>query len=278
VELVDAGAVRLALEAEGPVDGQRVLLLHGGGQTRHAWGGTQAQLARSGYRAIAVDLRGHGDSDWAPDGDYSPTTVARDLLPVIAWAGGRPALVGASLGGLAALIVAGEIDPELATALVLVDVTPRVNPSGSRRVIGFMRATSEGFASLAEAADAVAGYIPHRPRPPENSGLERTLRQGLDGRYRWHWDPALIEFPDPGQPIPTDRLLAAAKRVSAPTLLVQGALSDVVTSDTASELQTLIPHAEHVIVGNAGHMVAGDQNDVFTGAVVDFLDRVHARP
>jgi pimeloyl-ACP methyl ester carboxylesterase len=195
---------------------------------------------------------------------------------VIAWAGGRPALVGASLGGLAALIVAGEIDPELATALVLVDVTPRVNPSGSRRIIGFMRATSEGFASLTEAADAVAGYIPNRPRPAENSGLERNLRQGLDGRYRWHWDPALIEFPDPSHPIPTDRLIAAARRVKAPTLLVQGALSDVVTADTANELQTLIPHAEHVSVGNAGHMVAGDQNDVFTAAVVEFLDRVHA--
>src|SRR5581483_11808748 len=131
MDRVNAGGVRLALHEAGPADGRPVLLLHGGGQTRFAWGGTQAELAERGYRAIAVDLRGHGDSDWAPDGDYSPGRIAGDLLELVEWTGGQPALVGASLGGLAALIAAGEHPEAPISALVLVDVTPRVNPPGA---------------------------------------------------------------------------------------------------------------------------------------------------
>lgn len=269
--------MKLAVEVAGPDAGPPVVLLHGGGQTRHAWGGTQSELAARGFRAIAVDLRGHGESDWAADGDYSPVTIAHDLLALIEWTGGLPALVGASLGGLTALIATGESPVPVASALVLVDVTPRVNLAGSRRILAFMRANPEGFRDLSEAADAVASYIPHRPRPSENSGLARNLRTGADGRLRWHWDPALIDFPDADRPIPTERLLQAARRVTVPTLLVQGALSDVVTTDTAAELRALIRHAEHVTVSNAGHMVAGDQNDLFTAAVVEFLERVVPR-
>lgn len=276
MEYVDAWPVRLAVDSAGPADGAPVLLLHGGGQTRFAWSGTQARLAGRGYRVIAVDLRGHGDSTWAADGDYSPVAIAHDLLAVLDRASGPAALVGASLGGLASLIVAGELAPERAAALVLVDVTPRVNPAGSKRILAFMRSRPDGFADLADAADAVASYIPHRIRPAENEGLARNLRQGDDGRWHWHWDPALIDFPDEARPIPTERLLAAARRVTAPTLLVQGALSDVVTSKTAGELRSVIPHAEHVTVGRAGHMVAGDQNDLFTSAVIEFLDRLPA--
>ena len=271
---VSTGALKLAVDVAGPDAGPPVVLLHGGGQTRHAWGATQSELAARGFRAIAVDLRGHGESDWAADGDYSPVTIAHDLLELIEWTGGLPALVGASLGGLTALIATGESPVPVASALVLVDVTPRVNLAGSRRIFAFMRANPEGFRDLSEAADAVASYIPHRPRPAENGGLARNLRTGADGRLRWHWDPALIDFPDADRPIPTERLLQAARRVTVPTLLVQGALSDVVTTDTAAELRALIRHAEHVTVSNAGHMVAGDQNDLFTAAVVEFLERV----
>src|SRR5207302_2346573 len=97
---VSTGALTLAVDVAGPDAGPPVLLLHGGGQTRHAWGGTQSALTARGFRAIAADLRGHGESDWAADGDYSPVTIAQDLLQLIKWTGGLPALVGASLGGL----------------------------------------------------------------------------------------------------------------------------------------------------------------------------------
>jgi pimeloyl-ACP methyl ester carboxylesterase len=254
------------------MSGGPVLLLHGGGQTRFAWGGTQRELAGRGYRAIAVDLRGHGESDWAPDRDYSPGRIAGDLLRLIEWTGGRPAVVGASLGGLAALLAAGESETAICSALVLVDVTPRVHLPGAQRVMAFMRSHPDGFEDLEQAADAVASYLPHRPRPPETSGLARNLRPAVDGRLRWHWDPALVDH-DPQDILDTDRLLAAAVRVTVPVLLVRGALSDVVTVDTAAEFRAAIPHAEFVTVSRAGHMVAGDQNDVFTSVVADFLDR-----
>lgn len=269
---VDVGAVRLAVHEEGPVGGRPVLLLHGGGQTRFAWGGTQRELARRGHRAIAVDLRGHGESDWAPDQDYSPHTMAGDLLPLIEWTRGRPALVGASLGGLAALLAVGESQAAICSALVLVDVTPRVHLPGAHRVMAFMRSHPEGFEDLDQAADAVAAYLPHRPRPLETAGLARNLRPGANGRLRWHWDPALVEH-EPEEVVDTERLLAAAARITVPALLVRGALSDVVTVDTAAEFRSVIPDAEFVTVSRAGHMVAGDQNDIFTAVVADFLDR-----
>jgi pimeloyl-ACP methyl ester carboxylesterase len=269
---VDVGAVRLAVHEEGSVGGRPVLLLHGGGQTRFAWGATQGELASRGYRVIAADLRGHGESDWAPDGDYSPATIARDLLRLIEWTGGRPALVGASLGGLAALLASGESDAEICSALVLVDVTPRVHMLGAQRVMAFMRSHPDGFEDLDQAADAVASYLPNRPRPPEASGLARNLRPGANGRLRWHWDPALVER-EPQDIVDTGRLLAAAARITVPALLVRGALSDVVTVDTAAEFRGVIPEAEFVTVPRAGHMVAGDENDVFTAVVADFLDR-----
>jgi pimeloyl-ACP methyl ester carboxylesterase len=269
---VDAGSVRLAVHEEGPAGGRPVLLLHGGGQTRFAWGGTQGELASRRYRAIAVDLRGHGESDWAPDRDYSPGTIAKDVLRLVEWTGGRPALVGASLGGLAALLAVGESETAICSALVLVDVTPRVHRPGAERVMAFMRSQPDGFEDLEQAADAVASYLPQRPRPPDTAGLARNLRPAPNGRLRWHWDPALVGF-DPREVVDTDRLLAAATRVTVPALLVRGALSDVVTVDTAAELRAAIPQAELVTVSNAGHMVAGDQNDVFTSVVADFLDR-----
>ena len=271
---VDAGEVTLAVHVEGPEAGRPVLLLHGGGQTRFAWSETQRELAGRGYRAIAADLRGHGDSDWAPDRDYSPGAIARDVLRLVEWTGGRPALVGASLGGVASLLAAGESSVPVCSALVLVDVTPRVGIEGARRVVSFMRSHLGGFGDLEEAADAVAANLPHRPRPQAAAGLAKNLRAGADGRLRWHWDPALVAVDIEDRMLPAERLLAAAARLTVPTLLVRGARSDVVTPDTAAEFRSALPAAEFATVPRAGHMVAGDQNDAFSAVVVEFLDRV----
>lgn len=265
----------LAADVAGPRWGPPVLLLHGGGQTRHAWGDTWTILAGYRYRAITVDLRGHGDSDWASDGDYSPSAIAKDVRELTRWTGGAPAIVGASLGGQAALLAVGE-GGAACSALVLVDVTPRVDPAGARRVLDFMRARPEGFASLDEAADAVAAYLPHRRRPVDHAGLSRNLRRAGD-RFRWHWDPVLVHQPEQRM-MPTERLLAAARHVTVPTLLVRGVLSDVVTEDTADEFLRTVSGAEFMRIDDAGHMVAGDRNDVFTEAVAGFLHRMLARP
>ncbi len=264
---------RLVADAWGDSAAAPVVLLHGGGQTRHAWGATGSALAASGWYAVSIDLRGHGDSDWVADGDYSIDSYVADLRAIVDTLGRAPAVVGASLGGLTTLLAAGEAGCELA-AVVLVDCAPRLEPDGVERIIAFMRGGLDGFASLEDAADAIAAYMPHRERPSDLSGLSKNLRLHDDGRYRWHWDPRFVD----GTRRPTasqqpQRLLLAAERLRVPTLLVRGRMSDVVSEEGAAEFLAHAPHAEYVDVTGAGHMVAGDRNDAFSSAVIDFLSR-----
>jgi non-heme chloroperoxidase len=267
-----SGGVTLAGDSWGDPDGPLVLLQHGGGQTRHAWKGAGQTLGAAGYHAIAFDARGHGDSDWAPDGVYGQDAQVADLECLIEALGGkRPVLVGASMGGGTSLVAVGE-DHVDATALVLVDIAPKVDPAGVDRIRAFMDQRPEGFGSLEEVADAIAGYQPHRTRPDNLDGLAKNVRLGEDGRYHWHWDPAFhlgkrdINHRE-------GRLEECARKLSLPTLLVRGGLSDLLTEEGARSFLELCPHAEYVNVTGAGHMVAGDRNDVFAGAVVDFLTR-----
>lgn len=273
VVLAGSGGLALTADVWGDPSQPGVLLLHGGGQTRHAWGTTGAVLAQAGWYAVSLDLRGHGDSAWAEDGDYSIEAYADDLVAVVRSFARPPAVVGASLGGLTALLAAGESGCAM-LALVLVDCAPRLEPDGVQRIMAFMRGGLAGFASLEEAADAVAAYMPHRKRPKDLGGLRKNLRLHDDGRYRWHWDPRFVsgeQRPSPSrQP---DRLLTAARQLRVPTLLVRGRMSDVVSEAGAAEFVASVPHAEFIDVLDAGHMVAGDRNDVFSAAVVDFLQR-----
>jgi pimeloyl-ACP methyl ester carboxylesterase len=267
-----AGGLRIAGDGWGDPAGPLVLLQHGGGQTRHAWKGTGQALAAAGYRSVAFDARGHGDSDWDPDGDYSQDAMVDDLISVIDGLGGkRPILVGASMGGGTSLVAAGE-DRVDATALVLVDVAPRVDIGGVDKIRAFMSQKPEGFDSLEEVADAIASYQPHRSRPKDLAGLGKNVRLGADGRYHWHWDPKFrlgVRNLDQRQA----RLEACARNLTLPTLLVRGGLSDVLTEEGARNFLEMCPHAEYVNVAGAAHMVAGDRNDIFAEAVKDFLSR-----
>lgn len=270
------GGVTLIADTYGDQDAHPVVLLHGGGQTRHAWGSTAARLSAAGFYALTLDLRGHGESDWAPDSDYSMDAFMADLLAVIDSLGTPAAVAGASMGGMTALLAAGDPEGDAAAiaSLILVDVAPTLEPEGVLRILQFMTAMPDGFASLEEAADLVAGYMPHRPRPKDHSGLRKNLRLGEDGRYRWHWDPAFLspERHAANANRPT-RLLDAAQALCVPTLLVRGRMSDVVSEEGAAEFLSAAPHAEFVDVADAGHMVAGDRNDIFTEAVVTFLEK-----
>src|SRR5690606_9861774 len=149
-----------------PEDAPPVLLFHGGGQTRHAWGGTARLLGDKGWRATTIDLRGHGDSDWAPieqDGPYSLDAFAADVRAVAAVQPAPPVIIGASLGGLSALTAIAEAPAgtTVASGLVLVDVAPRLEEKGIERIAEFMLGHLDGFADLDEVADAVAAYNPH---------------------------------------------------------------------------------------------------------------------
>lgn len=269
----------LAADAYGPGDGPPVVLLHGGGQTRHAWDGTARLLGDKGWRATTVDLRGHGDSDWAgPEGGYSLDAFAADVRAVAAAQRRPPVLIGASLGGLSSLVAIAEAPPGVTVAggLVLVDVAPRLEEEGIARIADFMLGNLDGFASLEEVADAVAAYNPHRPRPTDLSGLRKNVRRREDGRWYWHWDPRFLlggRTDEPRSLRNEDRLDAAARAITVPTLLVRGRQSDVLSEEGARHLVSLVPHARYVDVGGAGHMVAGDRNDAFNDAVIEFLRR-----
>jgi pimeloyl-ACP methyl ester carboxylesterase len=272
---------RLVGDAEGDDAAPPVVLLHGGGQTRHSWGTTRSLLANQGWRTYAIDLRGHGDSEWAADGDYTLDAFAGDVVAIARELGRPPALVGASLGGIASLAAIGERPGEhVARALVLVDVAPRTEEAGRMRIGAFMMEhMSDGFGSLDEVADAIQRYNPHRPRPTDLSGLEKNLRR-RDGRWYWHWDPAFLSGrlgasdETRASIVDPDRLQAAARAITVPTLLVRGRVSDLLSQEGAQELLELVPHARLVDVAGAGHMVAGDRNDAFNDAVIAFLDEL----
>ena len=254
--------------------GAAVLLLHGGGQTRHSWKRTAERLAASGRTAIALDARGHGDSQWHPAQDYSLDGFVDDLIEFVANLPSPPVLVGASLGGITSLVAAGE-HPGLARALVLVDVVVRIEPKGVARIRDFMTASPEGFSSLEEVASAVAAYNPLRPRPGNLDGLRKNVRLHADGRWYWHWDPAFMGIDDePQRHIERKRFRIAASKLTIPTLIVRGAHSDIVSEAGLADMLQLVPHAQTAHVYAAGHMVAGDDNDIFAARLEEFLDHI----
>ena len=281
VRLAGSSGLELAADVAGPSDGPTVVLLPGGGQTRHSWTGTWRVLAEAGWRVWSVDLRGHGDSDWAPDGDYTIDAFAGDVAALAAALPRPPVLVGASLGGISSLVALGEAadQPTLARALVLVDVAHRLEVAGTQRIGGFMTGHLDGFASLEDAADAIAAYNPHRPRATDLSGLAKNLRRREDGRWVWHWDPAFVQgrFGSPDETRAAsagfDRLDHAVDALEVPTLLVRGRRSDLLSEEGVADFLARAPHAEFADVAGAGHMVVGDRNEVFNRAILAFLER-----
>jgi pimeloyl-ACP methyl ester carboxylesterase len=272
-----AGDIVLAADAFGRVDDPCIILLPGGGQTRFAWRRSAQAFAQKGYYVLSVDLRGHGESGWAADGDYSIDAFADDVLCLAHQAPAGAVLVGASIGGIAALIAAGESPEPCARALVLIDVVPQMPEAGLDRIRAFMSAGADGFASLEEAAARVREYLPHRP-PRSARALQNNLRVGQGGRLHWHWDPAFhAGSKQRAAAGMLQRMEAAARVVGMPVLLVSGERSEVVDERAIAHLLQLLPDAKSVRVAGAGHMVAGDRNDAFGAAVLDFLTELPAR-
>ena len=272
--------VALAVARFGDPAAPPLVFAHGFGQTRHAWNPTARSLAGAGWHCVTADARGHGQSGWRDDGDYKFAQFIDDLA-LLARDAARPSgalkpiLVGASMGGL--LGIMAQAQQHAFRALVLVDITPRWESAGVERIIAFMRAHPDGFASYAEAAAAIAAYLPHRrerfgseDRRPDR--LRRMLVELDNGRLRWHWDPRLLERIADGSERMQAALLEAARLIRVPTLLISGARSDVVSAATIEEFLACVPHARHVRVAHATHMVVGDRNDVFAAAVREFIE------
>jgi pimeloyl-ACP methyl ester carboxylesterase len=267
----------LHLTADVMGDGRRgtVILAHGGGQTRHSWASTAERLAEKGWRAVSLDLRGHGDSAWAEDGDYHLERFAEDLIAVAQNLPDQPDLIGASLGGMAGMMVEALLAPGTFRSLTLVDIVPRSDPEGVEKIMAFMGANLDhGFESLEAAADTIAAYLPHRPRPKDLSGLGKNLRLGDDGRYRWHWDPRFVTSVRGGRSRhPMEDFEARCGHIQIPVHLIRGRMSELVSLEAARAFVAGLPKGAFTDVADAGHMVAGDRNDAFLDAAIAFLER-----
>ena len=249
-----------------------ILLLHGGGQNRFSWKNTGQILADEGFHVVALDSRGHGDSDRAPNANYTVDALCADTLKVLDQIGRPVILIGASMGGMTGMLVADVAGPEKVTKLVLVDVVPRYDKNGSARIRDFMASGVNGFETLEEAADAVAAYLPYRTKPRSPEGLKKNLRL-RDGRWYWHWDPAFLTAPHDDAFVRMQRLEQAVVDLTIPILLIRGKLSDVVSPEGVKDFLDKVPRAEFVELSDAGHTAAGDDNDAFSDVVVQFVSR-----
>jgi pimeloyl-ACP methyl ester carboxylesterase len=268
--------IRLSLRYYGDDRAPCVLMAHGFGQTQYAWEQTGRLLAAAGWQAVSYDARGHGESDRAPSGEYDFEQFIEDFRRVCASLPNSPAVIGASMGGLTALLAHSEKPKVDLTSLVLVDIAPRWDDSGVEAMLAFMRQNPKGFTSLEEAIEAVRGFLPHRRQNGSGDGLTRNLRQGSDGRWYWHWDPAMLALAEKSSNLQS-RLKSASRRLKIPTLLVAGGQSEMIGQEHIEEFLKLAPHAERATVEEAGHTVAGDRNDHFMGAVTPFLKRQAAQ-
>jgi pimeloyl-ACP methyl ester carboxylesterase len=271
-EFATADGVRLAADTFGEPGSPAVILMHGGGQTRHSWSGVVGPLVAAGYFVVNYDARGHGDSGWSADGVYNYPLRAADLRSIVRELPGPCALLGASMGGITALQAVSEgYEPG---ALVLVDIVPNAERGGIQRIREFMLGHSAGFANAEEAATAVAAYNPNRPKPATASGLMRNLRVGANGRLFWHWDPkTLTRNPTEANAERASLFERMRFNPAIPTLLIRGLRSEVVSDAGVDAFRLLLPTLQVADVAKAGHMVAGDDNDVFNEAALDYLRR-----
>jgi pimeloyl-ACP methyl ester carboxylesterase len=266
--------INLHVEAYGHRADLPILMAHGFGQSRLAWSASAAALAVSGFYCLAADGRGHGLSSWNGNDRYEMDQFIEDARTLVAKVGGKPIWVGASMGGLIGMIAEAETAGGLFEALVLVDVTPRWETQGVERILDFMRAHPQGFASVDEARDAVLHYLPHRAERASSDRLAKMLVTMPNGRLRWHWDPRLLnEVGERGEEY-LGRLHSAAGQLRLPVLLISGDKSDVVSTTTIDEFLKLVPHAEHQRIADATHMVVGDDNHTFTQSVSTFIHRL----
>ena len=252
----------------------RVLLLHGFAQTAHSWDFVALALCND-YHVISMDTRGHGDSDWAPDGDYSPVAHQRDLDRLLDHLGsGQLALVGLSMGGRNSYVFASR-RPAHVRALVIVDSGPVGQRRGARRIRNFVSLPDQ-LDSYEQFVERVHGYNSRRSIQQVRDTLIYNVRQRPDGMWIWKYDPVLRDPDRPRPGISADESWAHLRSIRCPTLLVRGARSDVLARSTADEMVAAMTDCTLVEVDNAGHLVPGDNPRDFIAFLKPWLDSAHA--
>jgi pimeloyl-ACP methyl ester carboxylesterase len=267
--------LELAGSAYGDPAAPPVLFFHGGGQSRNAWLSSARTVAASGYFGISFDLRGHGESDWAADGDYLLDAFGRDVEQLLHQFDRPATLVGASRGGQAAL-VGGARHPNRVRLIMLADVAPDMRDDGVDGIRAFFAEGAAGFATLDSAADSLAHHL-DQPRMADANKLARSMRKDETGRWQWHWDPETgrREFLHP--PSENESLLAAAAQVTCPLVLVRAELSHLLTDAGVEKFKKLAPQLEVVTAPGVGHMFTADRNDGFAAQLIDRLARTPER-
>tara|TARA_R110002167_G_scaffold241378_2_gene446708 strand:+ start:809 stop:1657 length:849 start_codon:yes stop_codon:yes gene_type:complete len=267
---VPGDGLTLAADAYGDPAAPPVCFFHGGGQSRRSWMGSARRVAQAGYYGITFDLRGHGESGWATNGDYLLEAYGRDVEAVLQALGRPSALVGASRGGQSAL-VGGSRHPDLVRLIMLADVAPHIHDTGVNEIRAFFKASEAGFTSLEQAAAALNQHL-GQPLLPDVSGLAKAMRE-QDGRLFWHWDPRTAEPQFLHPPSEAEALVAAARRVTTPVVLVRAELSEIVSKESVQRFKDLTPQLEVETAAGVGHMFTGDRNDSFAERLLQHLAR-----
>lgn len=273
---VDLDGGRFHVVNWGPGTAAPVVLLHGGNQNAHTWDGLCLLLADE-YRLVAPDLRGHGDSAWAEDGDYTLDAFAEDTRGLIESMGLRSlVLVGMSWGGLVALQVAGALG-ECLSALVLVDVGPDIQRDEGQRIVRRGQQSWQPRRFKDFLGDSLRRHPGLDPELAELT-LKTALRRLPDGRWTWKWDPARLAAYDPDlQARRQAELWDAVLRVAQPVLVIRGAESRVFSRQNASELAARFQDGRLTEIPDAGHNVQLDNPLALAAELRIFLDRVTGR-
>lgn len=254
-----------------------VALFHGGGQTRHTWRRAARHLQALGIPCLAFDQRGHGESAWLEDGDYRLDAFLADARLVLEdWA--RPVVViGTSLGGLVALMIAATGLPAI-RGLAMVDTAPQLDPAEIEWLIEFLGGESEtGFESPAAAVRHVRRFFPDLTVSVES--MEKSLRRGPDGRWRHHWDVRVVLGELNSVALPhEERLHADAARVTVPFALVRAGASRLVSDAAVERLRGCVPHLEVLELPGAHHLFSSAESLRIMELLSDFLRRTTGRP
>ena len=272
---VEANGMRFHYLDWGNPDAPHMLLLHGFAQTCHSWDFVALAFCDR-YHVVALDQRGHGDSDWSEAGDYSPETQQEDIAGVVSAIGLRNfVLMGLSMGGRNSFTYAAT-HPEEVRALVVVDAGPQNMRSGSQKIRNFVQQDDE-LDSVEDFVQRVLEYNPLRDPVQVRGSILHNLKQLENGKWTWKYDK---RFRQPGgrrfqhDPQMTERLWGYMESLACPTLVVRGSQSDIIALDTADGMHKRIPNGRLATVENAGHLVMGDNPSGFEQAVTEFLKEI----
>ena len=278
--MFDTGELELSYLDWGPENAPTVILLHGFAQNAHSWDYTALALGQK-YRVISLDARGHGDSDWAADADYATAAHQRDLGRFIEQFRGVPVtLVGLSMGGRTSYVYASR-QPANVLGLVIVDSgptwpkAPRAGQSGGRRIMDFVTLPDE-LDTWEEFVERIHQYNPRRSVQEVRDTLIHKVRQAPNGKWTWKYDRVLRRPDRPRETVSADEQWRRLEDISCPTLVVRGAESDILASETATEMATRMQNCKVVEVEGAGHLVPGDNPVRFIAVVSDWLDELHS--